>query len=165
MSTQERERLEQLRQTIDLLIHSMRLHHRIVERRIDGLGVHHSQHRLLMKLAGMGKSASQKEIAAALDVSPACVARMLKPLNAAGLVEKSGGADGRCNEIGISPEGRRLVEDSLEIFRQIDRQMFEGVSGEALVALTGVMKRVRENLVNMEKLESGGDGRDEGSVK
>ena len=36
----------------------------------------------------MGRSASQKDIADALDVSPACVARTLKPLNAAGLVEK-----------------------------------------------------------------------------
>ena len=164
MSLQERERADQLRQTIDLMIHSMRLHHRVVERRIEGLGVHHSQHRLLMRLSRMGRSASQKEIAAALDVSPACVARMLKPLNAAGLIEKAGGTDGRCNQISISPNGERLVEDSLAVFRSIDAQMFEGSSGEALAALGGVLRRVQENLVNMEKLEAGGlEGR-EGSV-
>ena len=164
MSLQERERADQLRQTIDLMIHSMRLHHRVVERRIEGLGVHHSQHRLLMRLSRMGRSASQKEIAAALDVSPACVARMLKPLNAAGLIEKAGGADGRCNQISISPDGERLVEDSLAVFRSIDAQMFEGISGEALAALGGVLRRVQENLVNMEKLEAGGPEGREGSV-
>ena len=164
MSLQERERADQLRQTIDLMIHSMRLHHRVVERRIEGLGVHHSQHRLLMRLSRMGRSASQKEIAAALDVSPACVARMLKPLNAAGLIEKAGGADGRCNQISISPDGERLVEDSLAVFRSIDAQMFEGISGEALAALGGVLRRVQENLINMEKLEAGGPEGREGSV-
>lgn len=164
MNAEERKREAQLRETIELLIHSMRLHHRIVEKRIDGLGVHHSQHRLLMRLSRMGKSASQKDIAAALDVSPACVARMLKPLDAAGLVEKTGGADGRCNVVSISPGGRQLVEDSLEVFRQIDERMFEGVTGEELAALSALMKRVQANLVQMEKAEAGGEGRDEGSV-
>ncbi len=162
MSTQER--ADQQRQTIDLLIHTMRLHHRVVERRIDGLGVHHSQHRLLMKLARMGRSASQKDIAAALDVSPACVARMLKPLNAAGLIEKAGGADGRCNQISISPDGERLVQDSLAVFRDIDAQMFRGISSEELAALGGVLRRVQENLADMEQLETGVPEGREGSV-
>ncbi len=158
------ERQARLRESIDLLIHTMRLHHRIVERRIDGLGVHHSQHRLLMRLWRMGRSASQKDIAAAMDVSPACVARMLKPLHAAGLVEKSCGTDGRCNEVGITQGGRRLVEDSLELFRQIDAQMFRGVSGEALAALRDTLGRVHGNLAEMERAEAGGPGRGEGSV-
>lgn len=164
MYANERERSARLKETIDLLIHDMRLHHRIVEKRIDGLGVHHSQHRMLMKLSRMGKSASQKDIARALDVSPACVARMLKPLNCAGLIEKSDGADGRCNEISITPAGTRLVEDSLEIFRSIDGQMFQGVSDQELEALAGMLKRMQENLLNMEKAEAGGPGREEGSV-
>ena len=101
------ERALRIRDAIDVLIHLMRLHHRIVERRIDGLGVHHSQHRMLMKVARLGRSASQKDIAEAMDVSPACVARTLKRLSAEGLVEKTGGADGRCNEIAILPAGHK----------------------------------------------------------
>lgn len=164
MEVQDRERAARLREMIDLLMHAMRLHHRVVEKRMERFGVHHSQHRMLMKLSRMGKSASQKDIADALDVSPACVARALKPLNAAGLVEKRDGADARRNEIALSPAGRQLVEDSLAEFRRIDEEMFEGVSGAELATLGGVLKRVQENLVNMEKCESGGDGRDEGSV-
>ena len=164
MEAQDRARAARLRQIIELMIHSMRLHHRVVEKRMDRFGVHHSQHRLLMQLARMGKSASQKDIAEALDVSPACVARMLKPLNAAGLVEKTGGADARRNEVSITPAGRRLVEDSLALFRRIDEEMFEGISDKQLDALIGVFGRVRENLVNMDRTESGGEGRVEGSV-
>jgi len=158
------ERAASTREAIDMMIHTMRLHHRIVEKRIDSFCVHHSQHRLLMKLSCMGKSASQKEIAAAMDVSPACVARMLKPLTAAGLVEKMGGADGRCNEISVSPLGRQLVEDSKALFRGIDEQMFVGLTGEELVTLNGLMRRIRDNLIEMEGREPSCGERREGSV-
>ena len=149
MAAEERE--QQLHETVDVLIHVMRLHHRIVERRIDGLGVHHSQHRMLMKVAKLGHSASQKDIAEAMDVSPACVARTLKHLSAEGLIEKREGADGRCNEISILPKGERLVEDSLALFRQIGAEMFQGISGEELESLTEVLRRIRGNLTAMEQ--------------
>ena len=120
-------REEQLHTAIDTLIHTMRLHHRIVEKRIDGIGVHHSQHRMLMRLSHMGKTASQKDIATEMDVSPACVARTLKSLSAGGLIEKAEGLDGRCNEISLSPLGRQVINDSLKLFREIDAEMFKGI--------------------------------------
>ena len=146
-------RARQIRETIDVLIHLMRLHHRIVERRIDGLGVHHSQHRMLMRVAKLGRSASQKEIAEAMDVSPACVARTLKHLAAEGLVEKTGGSDARRNEIAILPKGQALVDDSLALFGRIGDEMFEGVSGDELCAVTGVLRRIQDNLAAMEQRE------------
>ena len=144
------ERAAQTRQAIELMIHTMRLHHRIVEKRIEGMGVHHSQHRMLMLLSRMGKSASQKDIADAMDVSPACVARTLKQLSAAGLVDRAGGADGRCNEVSLLPEGRRVVEDSLAVFHEIGSEMFRGVTGEELTALHGTLRRIQANLIEME---------------
>ena len=153
-------RAAQIHGAIDVLIHLMRLHHRIVERRIDGLGVHHSQHRMLMKVAKLGRSASQKEIAAAMDVSPACVARTLKHLSAEGLVEKTGGSDARCNEICILPKGQALVDDSLEVFRQIDAEMFQGVTEAELTMLNVVLRRIQGNLVAMEQRENNPEERE-----
>lgn len=151
MGSEEYERTQRIKDDIDALIHTMRLHHRVVERRIDGLGVHHSQHRMLMRLSCLGRSVSQRELADAIDVSPACVARMLKPLTAAGLVEKTVGADGRCNEISVSDTGMQLVEDSKAVFRQIGEQMFEGLTGDELQTLGGLLERLKENLSNMDK--------------
>lgn len=152
METDERARGSAARfEAIDLLIHAMRQHHRIVERRIEGLGVHHSQHRMLMRLSKMGRMASQKDIAAALDVSPACVARTLKSLSAAGLIDKTEASDGRRNEIGILPEGQKLIDDSLKVFREIDTQMFEGISESEMAAFTETLRRVRQNLTRMEQ--------------
>ena len=150
----EAERTRQIKENIDVLIHTMRLHHRIVEKRIDGLGVHHSQHRMLMKASMMGTSASQKALAEALDVSPACVARALKQLSAAGLVEKAEGADGRCNEISVLPAGRELVENSRALFREIDAEMFEGITAEEMEGLGRTLRKLQANLVNMEKRDA-----------
>ena len=150
MDSDRRDRAQRIREDVDALIHTMRLHHRVVERRVDGLGVHHSQHRMLMKLSRLGHSASQKDLADALDVSPACVARALKPLSAAGLVEKAEGADGRCNALSVSEAGRRLVEDSKAVFREIDGRMFEGITDAELDALKSLLRRIQNNLIEME---------------
>ena len=131
----------------------MRLHHRIVEKRVEGLGVHHGQHRMLMKVSCLGKSASQKALAEAMDVSPANVARALKQLTAAGLIEKAEGADGRCNEISLLPEGQALVENSRAIFREIGAEMFEGVSEGEMEALGDILRKIQANLVTMERGE------------
>ena len=143
-----------MRTAIERLVRTMRLHHKVVEQRIDGLGVHHSQHRTLMKLSRMGRTASQKDIAEALDVSPACVARTLKALNAAGLIDKSEGEDGRCREIALLPAGQRLVDDSIKTFHRIDAEMFEGISDEEISKLTGTLGRLYENLCAMERREA-----------
>ena len=147
------ERTETTRAAIDRLVRTMRLHHRVVEKRIDGLGVHHSQHRTLMKLSRMGRTASQKDIARALDVSPACVARTLKALSAAGLIAKAEGADGRCREIALQPAGQKLVEDSVKTFRSIDEEMFAGVSDDDILRLTETLSRIYANLCGMESEE------------
>ena len=135
---------------IDRLVRVMRAHHRVIEKRIDRLDIHHSQHRTLMRLSKMGAADCQKDIAQALDVSPANVARTLKALSAAGLIEKREGTDGRCREIDILPAGQALIEASLKTFSEIDAEMFEGVSDEDVKHLTRTLMRVYDNLSNME---------------
>ena len=135
---------------IDRLVRVMRAHHRVIEKRIEGLGIHHSQHRTLMKLSLNGPTSSQKDIAEALDVSPANVARTLKALSAAGLIEKREGADGRCRQIAILPAGQRMIDHTHKTFREIDAEMFEGVSDEDVLQLTRTLMKVQENLGTME---------------
>lgn len=156
------ERKESMHQAVDTMIHTMRLHHRTVEKRIDGMGVHHGQHRTLMRLSCMGKTASQKEIAAALDVSPACVARTLKALSASGLIEKAEGAqDGRCNEISISPLGLDLVRETHKVFQQIDAEMFAGFSIDEIHQFSALASRLRDNLLMMEQSASDAERSDD----
>ena len=135
----------------DLLIHTIRLHHRIVEKRIDGLGIHHSQHRMLMYLAAKDKMPSQREIADALDISPACVAQTLKTLGASGFIEKNEGMqDGRCKEVVVTAAGREIVNSSKVLFESINEEMYRNLSDGDLETLNTLLTRIFNNMTEME---------------
>lgn len=150
MEAESTPRGERIRAATDSMVRIMRGHHRVIEKRIDGMGIHHSQHRMLMRLSCMGRTASQKDIAEALDVSPACVARTLKSLSGAGLIERHEGADGRCREVDISPDGQRLVDASVQLFEGISSEMFDGIPDTDIEKLTQTLRRVQDNLSAME---------------
>ena len=61
------------------LIFVTHLHHKVMNRYLNQMGLHCSQHRLLMHL-GEGTYASQAELAKHLEVTPATVAVALKSL-------------------------------------------------------------------------------------
>ena len=150
MEAESTPRGERIRAATDSMVRIMRGHHRVIEKRIDGMGIHHSQHRMLMRLSCMGRTASQKDIAEALDVSPACVARTLKSLSGAALIERHEGADGRCREVDISPDGQRLVDASVQLFEGISSEMFDGIPDADIEKLTQTLRRVQDNLNAME---------------
>lgn len=155
--SQNENRAEQVHRVMGLTMHNMRMHHMIVEKRIEGVcpGLHHSQHRLLMVLAKMGRTASQKDIAQALNVTPACVARALKSLSQKGLVVRSEGAqDGRCNEVSLSEKGAQLVQESHALFQTLDLEMYDCFTDEEIQQLQGLMERLNANLMAIEDPKS-----------
>lgn len=149
-----------MRESIGALILVARRHHRLIEQQVDALGIHRSQHHMLMTLSRMGKTASQKEIADELGISPAAVARTLKTLEAEGYVEKVCGADGRRNEISILPAGQAKIEATRSLFCELDTGMFEGVSDGELAAMTAALRRILANIARMEPngAPKGGEG-------
>ncbi len=132
---------------IRMLLRVMRRHHACVERRIGALGIHHSQHRMLMHLAQCNRIPSQKELAEAMGISPAAVATALKRLEKEGYIARTmQGEDNRRNEIRITELGLAKVMESRAIFESVDRAMFEGLSEEELLTLSRVIRRMDENL-------------------
>ncbi len=132
---------------IRMLIRVMRRHHACVERRIGDLGIHHSQHRMLMQLARTERIPSQKELAETMGISPAAVATTLKRLEKEGYITRTiPGEDNRRNEICITARGLAKVVESREIFESIDRAMFDGLTEEELHVLNRVVGRMDANL-------------------
>ena len=86
---QELDREQRVRQVCRMFIHTDRLHRKTVERFADTLGIHLSQHFVLMRTAHMGGSVPQKTLAAALQISPAALAVTLKKLQSGGFIEKT----------------------------------------------------------------------------
>ncbi len=133
-------------QALHLFMRVMRRHRACVERRIGDLGIHHSQHRMLMHLARYPNIPSQKELAEALGISPAAVATSLKRLEKEGYIARRvQGEDNRRNEIHITERGLAKVIESREIFDSVDRAMFEGFSNEELATLISMMEHIECN--------------------
>lgn len=129
-----------------------RMRHRIIEARVRNLGIHPSQHILLMHLSEMGRFPSQAQIAEHLDVSPASVARTLKCLEASGYIERSGSdVDGRRNEIAITRKGEDMVQRSREIFWQLDAANYVGFSEAELDEFARLLRKILDNLCRLER--------------
>lgn len=142
-------------------MHIGRMQHRIIEARVRRLGIHPSQHILLMHLSQMGRFPSQTQIAQELDVSPASVARTLKSLEANGYIERCGSdVDGRRNEIAISKKGEEMVRRSREIFDRLEAATFENFSDAELDCLEALLGKVMANLRRMEQ-DGGNAGEEE----
>ena len=142
-------------------MHIGRMQHRIIEARVRRLGIHPSQHILLMHLSQMGRFPSQAQIAEELDVSPASVARTLKRLETGGYIERCGSdVDGRRNEIAISKKGEAMVRRSREIFDRLEAATFENFSDAELDCLEALLGKVMANLRRMEQ-DGGNAGEEE----
>lgn len=104
----------------------------------------------------------QRDLAAALGISPATVAMSVKSLEKSGYVEKGGDPkDARRSRIALTAEGARALESCGDALRAVDARMFAGVAPAELEAFTGILSRMRENLGEQKYLhffEKGGGG-------
>jgi len=99
--------------------------------------------------AEAGKLPAQREIAQALNVSPATVANSLKSLERAGYVERRPDpSDQRCKRIAITEKGMRARKECIEVMAHTDRQMFAGFTAEEQEQLTRFHCRMLDNLIS-----------------
>ena len=139
--TTECPRQAAIRHAIRRYIRVSHLHHSVVEGRVSRLGIHHSQHRMLMHLARYEHIPAQRELAEEMGISPAAVTTTLKRLERDGYIVRTvTSEDNRCNEIRITEEGRRQVEASRDMFDAIDRATFEGMTDEEIATLSHLLK-------------------------
>ena len=80
-------------------------------------------------------------------MSGATIAVSLKKLEKGGYIRRLvDQEDNRCNQICITDKGRKVVEDSVKIFRRIECRMFEGFSENDMKVLGELLDRIYGNL-------------------
>lgn len=125
-------------------------HRRIMQNYLEKTGVYQAQHRLLMEISD-NKDASQKDIADSMDVSAATIATSLKKLEKGGyIIRERHEEDNRLNIIAITEKGKKVVEQSKQIFEMADRKVFEGFNDEEKHTLSKLLQKLNANLVIME---------------
>lgn len=138
------------------MILTNQMHRRLVEKKLEGTGVHRAQHRLLMSLAD-NQFVSQVDLARHLEVTPATIAVSLKSMEKDGLIcRKVKGEDNRANFVELTEKGKRIAEDSSEYFNSVDEQMYQGFSQEERKELSDYLDRVYDNMEQMAKTTDGG---------
>ncbi len=144
------------RETIHQAIHRFlrldRLHRQAIEQQVGEMGLHRSQHRLLMMLAREEEMPSQAELARRLEISPPAVTGLLTRLEKDGYITRTEDArDSRNHKVLITPKGREILAGTRVRFDAVDRAMMAGISEEELLFFTEILGRMQENLQRKEE--------------
>lgn len=139
---------EAYKSTMRKMLYIGRLHRSIFEKNISSMGIHHSQHHLLMYIAREVEVTSQKQIAEKFGITPAAVARSLKTLESEGFIKRENTAsDGRLNSITITAKGRDIVERSYIMFRETDVAVFEDFTDDDIRTLNRYLDMMKSRLL------------------
>lgn len=131
-----------------------RLRHRIIDGRMQSLGIHPGQHFVLAQLSRACPMSSQAKLAEEMDVSPALIARTLKQLETGGYIRREGcESDARRSEIVVTETGRGVLQEGLEVFRDVDARSFAGFTDEELAEFERLLEKLVGNMVPMEQKE------------
>ena len=104
------------------------------------------QPRILLMVA-KNRGATQKEIATAMNVSPASLSVSLKRMEKAGLLTRKHDQDDlRSNHIELTEMGERIFAAGKASIMSLDEQMVSGFSADELVLLKSYLDRMYQNL-------------------
>lgn len=147
---------EKYHHAVNALMQTDKLHRMICEKRIGTLGIHRSQHIMLMSLEAFGRPATQSEIAQRLGISTAAVAVTVKKLEAGGYITRtSDESDQRSNIVSLTENGQKIIEESKRIFEGIEQQMTSGITRTELDGFLAAVKKMETNIkeaLNSEKM-------------
>ena len=137
---------QKMSQFMHAFLHVNRLHRTMVEAEISKLGIHCSQHSMLLLIAE-SKNICQKEIAQKLEISSAAVAVTLNKLELSGLVERTQSFDdARMNHITITEKGAELLKSTKTVIDELDKRFFEGIDDEKIDTALEVLNSMTENI-------------------
>lgn len=125
-----------------------RMYHRFSRAELDRNGLAQVSHpHILFMLHHMGGTATQRELADMLGVSPPTVAVSIKRMVKAGILAKSQDTqDLRKNTITLTGKGQSLITLCKQTYDQIDQDVFEGFSDHERAVLAGYYRRMLENV-------------------
>jgi len=131
---------------LHILMHNGRLLERAVEEELSPAGLHHGQGRILLNIRARGEI-TQADLARLMDVKPATVTNMLKPLEAKRLVHRR--TDPKTNRailVTLSAAGERACEQIQLAWDQIESRMLNPLPQAGMDALFNALETIRSTL-------------------
>lgn len=137
---------EMITRAVDMMIRTDKMRRTLFDGIVKEIGIHRTQHRMLMHISRRGTLTSQKELADLLGITPAAVTGALKKLEADGYVKRTLGHDNRYNQLEITAKGREVVTRTRELFSAADRELFRGFGAEELEAYVSSLEKMQANI-------------------
>lgn len=136
-----------IRGTASLMIAQVaRRHRKRASELLGELDLHLGQEMVLEALWTRG-ALSQSDLAEHSGVRRATITVALKPLERAGLIERTCDPDDRrVMRVVATEKSRQLRPNLYEVWEQLNRESMEGVSADDLRVFERVMRQVRRNL-------------------
>lgn len=98
---------------------------------------------------------TQKELADAMNTSPAAMSATVKRLQKSGLVQKQTiEEDTRKNQILLTEKGKQVNADTFDKILQIDKELLQGFKEDEIQTLFCYLDRIQENAIALRKGES-----------
>ncbi len=138
---------QKARDCIHLLMKTDRLRRKYIEKEVKSMGIHRSQHGMLLYISRHGGNPCQREIAEKFEISPAAVAVTIKKLENNGyIVRNCSKDDNRFNELKITEKGEEIIKKSSEVFKRIDKKTFENFSDEEIEQFMTLLEKIKKSL-------------------
>lgn len=131
---------------VEMMIRTDHMHKNMIDSCAKDIGLHRTQHRILMILLKEGKLISQKTLAQRLEITPAAVTGALKKLENEGYISKVVGDDSRFNELYITEAGKEFVERVRNTFAATDQKLFADFTDEELEVYIGCLEKMQNNI-------------------
>lgn len=151
MKTEDRQ--DNIHAAVQRLMQLDRAHRKAIDRSVGDLGLHRSQHMMLMYLSHHPEQLSQTDLARHFRISTPAVAGILKKLEKDGYIIRSARAeDTRHNEVVLTEKGRTAVSDTKERFEKVDAAMLRDIDAAELDALLTLLNKMQHNLEQYEEM-------------
>jgi MarR family transcriptional regulator for hemolysin len=124
---------------------------RIVDRKLQPLGLTEAMWLPLLHLARSSQPMRQKDLAASLSLDSSSVVRLLDGLESGKLVERSEGADRRAKTIHLTALGKTTVKHVEELVREGRDGVFACVPERELEDAFHVLERLAQSLASIEQ--------------
>jgi DNA-binding MarR family transcriptional regulator len=141
--------------TMDFLLTQIcHLHHSRAHQLLEVLGLYRGQPPVLSALWEQ-EGLTQKELAEKLQNTPATITRMLQRMEKSGFIQrKPDETDQRVTRVYLTQAGRAIKDQVEAIWKQMEKETFQGFSAQELTVLREYMLRMRTNLLRFEERES-----------
>jgi MarR family transcriptional regulator, organic hydroperoxide resistance regulator len=129
-----------------LLVQICRAQRNLAAAALDAIHIHVGQENLVYRLAAE-EGVSQTQLAAALCLDASTVTKMLLRLERDGVVERRADADdARILRVYLTPHGKALVQPVLDVWRQLEARITQGMSEAELLLLRRLLLHILSNL-------------------